>query len=128
MKKEVKFRVLEDNAGGLYLFIKIDGNLVYGHGGYEYGERGQLVDDIILALDEPEEVETWDGNGNYYGSGAVVPWDDLGGIEAVYEELTNACEIICDNDGFYYDRTGASGEWALAGSEALAAKLDRLAQ
>ena len=93
-----KVEVLEDNGGGLALFVfGEDGKAKYAHVGYEFF-YGLLTDDLKeLANGGDPIVDGWDGN-----------WEDPQGL---YEELENSLgvEIIADNNGIYPEKMGASG-------------------
>ncbi len=55
--------IIEDNGGGLYLFVfenGIDSKVRWGHWDYEYNP-GQLSDDIKSLLDGTDPVTDWDG-------------------------------------------------------------------
>lgn len=54
------YTVIEDNGGGLHLYVWQDDQVVYGHSGYEHNP-GQLTNDL-RELDFGSDVETWDGN------------------------------------------------------------------
>lgn len=57
----MKYRVYENNGGGLVLFVYgIDGEVIFAHSGYEYCP-GQLRTDL-MALDEGADPGTWEGN------------------------------------------------------------------
>src|ERR1700761_1019820 len=59
-----EWQVIEDNGGGLHLFVYGDGGIdggkvIYAHSGYEYN-KGQLTTDLSN-LDEGGDVGQWDG-------------------------------------------------------------------
>ena len=58
--ENLKFRVTENNGGGIALAIKEDDQFIYIHSGYECVE-GQLVEDI-QALFDGQHPSQWDGN------------------------------------------------------------------
>ena len=53
------YKVVEDNGGGLYLYVFQHNKCVYSHSGYEYN-RGQLTEDLD-SLDFGSDVDNWDG-------------------------------------------------------------------
>ena len=58
-----KYEVIEDNSGGLTLAVfNENGNVEYLHSGYEYGNPGNLMMDIILLRNGADPVRDWDGN------------------------------------------------------------------
>ena len=65
MLNKLKFEAIEDNSGGLHLFIFEDasgnGNdqIIYEHSGYEYN-LGQLTDDIASLL-SGGHPDNWEG-------------------------------------------------------------------
>lgn len=61
MEEDMKYRVYEDNAGGLTLFVYGDGgHVIYAHSGYEHSP-GQLRADLA-ELDEGSSPDSWDGD------------------------------------------------------------------
>jgi len=55
-----KYRVIEDNGGGLHLFVFSGRKIVFASSGYEY-RPGALVGDLD-ALDTGDDTATWDSN------------------------------------------------------------------
>lgn len=56
-----KLEVIEDNGGGLGLYIHDDdGKVIYGHHGYEH-EPQALLNDIKAYINDPDTSD-WDGN------------------------------------------------------------------
>jgi hypothetical protein len=53
------YKVVEDNGGGLSLYVFWGGKVVYSHSGYEYN-HGQLTYDLDT-LDAGTNVKGWDG-------------------------------------------------------------------
>ena len=51
--------VVEDNGGGLYLYVFLKNKCIYSHSGYEYNP-GQLIEDLDN-LDYGSDVNAWDG-------------------------------------------------------------------
>ena len=65
MLNSISYKAIEDNSGGLHLFVfeDVDGDgkekVIYEHSGYEY-VKGQLNDDL-KALHNGGHPEDWDG-------------------------------------------------------------------
>ena len=55
----MKYQVIEDNGGGLSLYVFRGRKVIYSHSGYEINP-GQLTNDIA-ALDSGDGPESWDG-------------------------------------------------------------------
>ena len=97
-----KFEVLEDNGGGLTLFVfDENGKVEYAHTGFEY-IPGELKNCIEELKNDANPIEEWDNN-----------MDDF---ENVYDSFTEeerengGWELVADNDGFYYEKMGASAK------------------
>ena len=90
-----KFRVLEDNGGGLTLFVWDENGeeIVFAHSGYEY-TPGSLCQDLD-ALAHDDDPLKWDGNEKFL-------FDE-------YERMYFDCSDIVTNDGIYYEVMGAAG-------------------
>lgn len=58
-KKVAKYQVIEDNGGGLRLFVFRASKVIYEHSGYET-TQGQLKADV-QALEAGEDPATWEG-------------------------------------------------------------------
>jgi len=97
----VKYEVIEDNAGQLYLFVFQGGEIVYAADGFECS-RG-ILKESLEELNRTGTVEDWEpGN--------------IEEPEAVYETLQDwinegmgGAKLIADQDGTYPDRMGAAG-------------------
>lgn len=93
-----KYEVIEDNSGGLTLAVfNENGNVEYLHSGYEYGNPGNLMTDIILLRNGADPVRDWEGNEE--------------NPQAVYDNITSfeyGWEIVADNDGIYPDKMGCA--------------------
>lgn len=92
------YQVIEDNAGGLYLFIfNDDGECIYAHSGYQHCE-GQIREDLI-ELESGGNASDWDGCEDnpqkYYNS---IDTDGIG------------FNVIVDNNQSYFDAMGLSGQ------------------
>ena len=99
-----KYRVYEDNGGGLYLaFYSDKGELETLHGNYEYRTGpGSITTDIKAVEDDPDVNLFWDNNELNSN-----PDSDYSGFEARYEPV--GLTIIADNDGIYPERMGCAG-------------------
>lgn len=106
----VRFEVIEDNGGGLHLFVFINDEISYYANGYEY-HVGQLSEDIKYFMDDGNtngwEVQT-DFNGTEYTPTSM--WE-------AYEELTSSeygWELVAEGNystgdkKFYWDRMGSA--------------------
>ena len=93
-----KYEVIEDNSGGLTLAVfNENGNVEYLHSGYEYGNPGNLMTDIILLRNGADPVRDWEGNEE--------------NPQAVYDNITSfeyGWKIVADNDGMYPDKMGCA--------------------
>lgn len=57
----MRYQVIEDNGGGLYLFVFGGrGRIVYASSGHEY-RPGSLTDDDLPALEAGYDTTTWEG-------------------------------------------------------------------
>lgn len=57
----MRYQVIEDNGGGLYLFVFGGrGRIVYASSGHEY-RPGSLASDDIPALEDGDDTSTWEG-------------------------------------------------------------------
>ena len=90
-----KFRVLEDNGGGLTLFVwdEQGTEIVFAHSGYEYNP-GSLCQDLD-ALAHDDDPLTWDGNEEFL-------FDE-------YDNMYFSTKEIVSNEDIYYNDMGASG-------------------
>jgi hypothetical protein len=85
MSDKLDYRVIEDNGGGLHLFVFDDQDrVIFAHSGYEYNP-GQLSQDLD-ALDTGDDTSDWDGNSD----DPQGEWDALG----VYEPEHIGVEIV----------------------------------
>lgn len=58
--KKIRAKVIEDNGGGLHLYVfDAQDNVIYAHSGYEY-EGNNLVEDIDNLISSGS-VDGWDG-------------------------------------------------------------------
>ena len=70
------YKVVEDNGGGLSLFVFAGQNVVYSHSGYEHNP-GHLSEDL-KALDGGSDVSEWDGCDKH----SQKTWDALFNFES----------------------------------------------
>lgn len=59
MERKYKYKVVEDNGGGLSLFVFWGRKPIYCHSGYEFN-RNQLSDDLDT-LDAGTDITEWEG-------------------------------------------------------------------
>lgn len=89
-----QYQVIEDNGGGVYLFVFGEaGAVTQVIGNLEYAEPGSLDN---LSLDE---ARTWEGL--------------LDDPQAAYDDLAKfdfGWQVIADQDGVYPDRMGRAGQ------------------
>lgn len=98
------FEVIEDNGGGLHLFVlDADGKVTWGGANYEYcGDALKEAVDLLMGGATPES-EGWEAN-----------FESLFGVTAqdAYDEFTEegrrngGWELIADQFGIYPDRMG----------------------
>ena len=91
----ISYEVIEDNGGGLSLFVSRGDQVVYSHTGYEYNP-GQLTEDLA-ALAAGSDVEEWDGCG-----------EDPQAERADFDRLEYGSSIVADGTGTYPDKMGSS--------------------
>lgn len=93
------YQVIEDNAGGLSLFVFDKGGKVeYAHTGYQF-VPGQLRDDLDVLNSGLEDLQDWE-------SCEENP-------QAIYDDITSfehGWEIVADNDGLYPDLMGLAAQ------------------
>lgn len=93
-----KYEVIEDNSGGLTLAVfNENGNVEYLHSGYEFGNSGSIMRDIMMLKNDANPIRDWDGNEE--------------NPQAVYDSIISSeCgwEIVADNDGIYPDKMGCA--------------------
>jgi len=92
MKKQ-NYQVIEDNAGGMYLFFFKGDKVVLGLENIEFAQPGDL-DNITL-----KEAKTWESR--------------LDDPQAHYDDLTShefGWQVVADQDGVYPDRMGRAAE------------------
>lgn len=101
MEKQLYAKIIEDNGGGISLYVMdVDDKCIYAHGGYEY-TLGTLIRDL-RALIEDDSIADWEGNEEEM----VAEWEDLE-IDPRHRKI-----IASVADGkltTYPDRMGAAG-------------------
>lgn len=97
----LRWKVIEDNAGGLYLVVLEGGRAIYFRPGYEH-IPGDLCDDLLaLQAGEHPIRDGWEKPA------------DVDDPHAAYDELMSGpAEVVADQDGIYYDRMGAAAQSA----------------
>ena len=100
--------VIEDNGGGLGLYVLEDGKVIYGHHGYEANNQA-LLNDIKAYINNPDTSD-WDGNmedpqaayDDYKDRDEYGQYTGPQGWEVVYRYETPGTSTI------YHDRMGAA--------------------
>ncbi|KKM99162.1 hypothetical protein LCGC14_1150640 [marine sediment metagenome] len=96
-----RYEVIEDNAGGLYLYVYDSaGTVVYTHSGYEY-RVGVLSDDIAALRAGTPPVADWDG-GDDDPQAARDEWRR-------WDEGSDYC-VVADETTVYPDAMGAAAK------------------
>lgn len=70
----MRYQVIEDNGGGLHLFVFRGHRVAYASSGHEY-RPSSLVNDDLPALEDGDDTSTWEGN--------------VDNPQAAYDELTS---------------------------------------
>lgn len=92
--QSTRYQVIENNAGGLFLFVLTpDDKVVYCHGYYEYNP-GRLSANLN-SLDAGDDVTLWDGNdedgqtiyGELTDQGAQIVAEGAAGKRTLYPDL-----------------------------------------
>ena len=84
------FQYIEDNGGGLYMFVLDDaGKVKAGIGDLEYAQPGEwlCVKDELKA-DAFQTVRTWQGH-----------FSDAAEVYQKFHDDTFGSEVVCDNEG-----------------------------
>lgn len=102
-----KYKVIEDNGGGLTLAVydECGENIVYVHTDYEY-VPGQLTNDLAELKNGAEPEKEWAGN-------VEDPQETYNNITS-YECGWN---VVADNEGIYYEDMGATARLEFGLSE-----------
>lgn len=82
----MRYQVVEDNGGGLHLFVFRGRKVVYASSGHEY-RPGSLVNADLPALEAGDDTSSWDGN--------------IANPQAAYDELTayeHGWEIVAEGN------------------------------
>jgi len=92
------YQYLEDNGGGLYLFVVEDGQVLAGIGNLEYAEPGEWWSIREgLETDPMAEIDGWDGH--------------LDDPQDVYDDLKQqplGYRVVCEDGETYPDDMGAA--------------------
>ena len=90
-----RYEVIEDNGGGLMLYVFADdGNVEYAHG---YEGSGCLLHDIEAIENGADPAHDWDGNEE--------------DPQAYYDSITSfehGWKVVADNEGLYPEKMGNS--------------------
>lgn len=101
MKKVFSYQVIEDNAGGISLFVfNPPGECIYYSAGYELNPENLLID--IASLEDGVDPTFWDS----------YPFDQDKSYQEAYNDLTSwdcGWEIIADETAIYPEKMGLSG-------------------
>lgn len=100
---KLTWQVVEDNGGGLHLFVFEENDVIYYADGYEHSD--DALRDAVQALRDGRDprAEGWE----------LPIWVVEGehDIQRIYDELTSnqyGWQIVADQDGIYPDRMGAA--------------------
>ena len=112
-----KYKVIEDNGGGLALVVFAeDGETVeYIHTGYEYNP-GQLTEDLEALKNGDDPAKDWDGN-DLNNAEMEAPED----LESWFpwNQKGVGWETVADNGGIYPEDMGAAAraEFGISGED-----------
>ena len=94
------FQYIEDNGGGLFLFVFQGDKLIDGIGNLEYAQPGEWLSVKGSLMKNPKaEVSGWDGH--------------IDNFSDVYEEFRNddfGSKLVADQDGIYLSRMGRAAQ------------------
>ena len=111
MRKNLGFRVTENNGGEIALAIKEDNHFIYIHSGYESVE-GQLIEDI-KALFDGHHPSQWDGCQFDEFKNSLDADDESVAymMECEFWDGEQGVTVIMSNDTVYLSRfTGLAGQ------------------
>jgi len=90
------YQYLEDNGGGLYLFVVEDGQVLAGIGDLEYAERGEWWSIREgLGTDPMAEIDGWDGH-----------LDDPQDVYDTLKQQPLGYRVVCEDGEVYPDDMG----------------------
>ena len=127
MKKKYQYEVVENNGGGLTLYVWLDGILIYAHAGYQCDDGHTQLRNDIAELGTDNSPVNWDGNDLFdediINSVRRVPVDDSSSDYYINDDMSSLTEeeyyddagssrIIADNDGIYPELMGNAGSLA----------------
>lgn len=96
------YKAIEDNAGGLHLFVFDDDRCIYATRGFERDSPGSLTD-CLNSLEEGADPAQWDG-------GDEDPASSWAEHEAQEERWPHGYKTVADQDGRYSDRMGVAAK------------------
>ena len=107
MAKQTKnsFRYIEDNGGGLHLFVfDVNDKVVGGITNLEYAGEGEwdAVKDS-MSIDALEEIRRWEGHMSDHGIDPAEFYAEIMGSDFGYN-------VVCDNGTLYPDTMGRAAE------------------
>lgn len=101
--KPLNFKVIEDNGGGLHLYIfNQRGRVTHAFHDWEYQEPGYLAENLTY-LREGGRVDAWDNND-----------PDPSGDYTSMTSSQYGWEVVADNDGTYPQVMGRAAQDAFA--------------
>ena len=120
-----KYRVTENNGGGLSLVVWDDGNgNAFAHAGYEYNV-GQLSKDLMALVRDDVDVSKWENNelldegiASNYRESMEDNYDDNGNFlplrpDDYYDDDPSTKTIVCGDDNcvtYQYGHMGQAGQ------------------
>lgn len=134
MEKKMTWQVVEDNSGGIHLYVWQNDEMIYAHCGYEQGgdDWAAALKSDITALRDDGDTSDWAGNDlvdeliitacrisqtedghDVQGSVTTAEGNIIPLTEAEYYPHTGwdngGYKVIADQDGIYCDKMGGNG-------------------
>ena len=79
-----KYEVIEDHGGGLILSVfDKNGNVEYLHSGYEFGNSGSIMRDIMMLKNDANPIRDWDGNEENPHRFCAIRGDSMAGFRPI---------------------------------------------
>ena len=103
----LRYEVIEDNAGGLHLFVFRGGEIVYAACGWEHSPG--VLRESLEELRRTGTAEGWEGM-DYWEGMDTTPEESYATLHGWVDEGMGGAHIIADQDGIYPDRMGAAGK------------------
>jgi hypothetical protein len=103
----LRYEVIEDNAGGLHLFVFRGGEIVYAACGWERSPG--VLRESLEELRRTGTAEGWEGM-DYWDGMDTTPEESYATLHGWVDEGMGGAHIIADQDGIYPDRMGAAGK------------------